>query len=82
MAERTIAQSALTFQYEGENEKLRSLGLYGTLRNYSPLMVKFTISSIIDATSSQERLSESSGNKLRQSGKLRQLQLALKKATK
>jgi hypothetical protein len=46
---RTIELNALTFQSEGENEKHRSSDLLGTLRNYSPRMVKFTISSITGA---------------------------------
>jgi len=52
--ERTIELSAPTFQYEGGSERLKNSDQLGTLRNYSPLMVKFTISSITDATSSQE----------------------------
>ena len=60
----------LTFQYEGENERLRS---------YSPLTAKSTISSIIDVTSSLERHFENSGNKLKPSGTSLRLQLVRKK---
>ena len=46
--ERTIAPNVLTFQYEGENERLRSSGQWGTLKSYSPLTAKSIISSITE----------------------------------
>ncbi len=61
-----------------ENEKLRSLDRCTRLKNCSRPMVKFTISSTIDAISSQDQHSENLGTKLNLSGIFRPHQFAHK----